>query len=259
MTRTRWTIVAGLAATLLVAACGGGSGATTAPGATSPAATTGAAAATAPAPQGSGGIGGSITALENLSSYKFAITMAAEGSANFSLVQSGGSMTIGGTVIVKPAIAMDMTMSTKDATGTQTAFGYRIIGDKAFISLGPDAWMETSAADAQSTVDSFKPENFMTNFGSLDQMQAVGDETKNGVATTHYKGTAPTSVGSMFGLPTGTWTMEAWVAKDGGYLVSSALVGEATDGKFTMSVDISDLDSPNNTVEPPASFTPMAS
>ena len=161
--------------------------------------------------------------------------------------------------IVKPAIAMDMTMSTKDATGTQTAFGYRIIGDKAFISLGPDAWMETSAADAQSTVDSFKPENFMTNFGSLDQMQAVGDETKNGVATTHYKGTAPTSVGSMFGLPTGTWTMEAWVAKDGGYLVSSALVGEATDGKFTMSVDISDLDSPNNTVEPPASFTPMAS
>ncbi len=262
MTRTRLMTVALLATTLLVAACGGTS-ATAAPGGTSPAATTGAAptgaaTTTAPASQPSGatGIGGAITALEDLSSYKFAITMAAEGAANFSLVQSGGSMTIGGTVIVKPETAMDMTMSTKDATGTETAFGYRIVGDKAYVSLGPDVWMETSATDAQSTVDTFKPEKFMSSLGSLDNMQAVGDETKNGIATTHYKGEAPASMGSMFGLPTGTWTMEAWVAKDGGYLVSSSIVGESADGKFTMSVDISDLDSPSNSVEAPASFTP---
>ncbi len=263
MARTRWTTVSLLATTLLVAACGGSS-ATTAPGSPGPVATTGpaatAAAATA-APQGSGGtgVGGAVTALENLSSYKFEIGLAAEGSASFSLVPSGGSMTIGGTVILKPTVAMDMTMSTKDASGSQAVFGYRIIGDKAYVSLGPDAWMETSAADAQSTVDAFKPENFMASFGSLSDMQPVGDETKNGVATTHYKGQAPESMGSLFGLPTGTWTMEAWVAKDGGYLVSSSIVGEATDGKFTMSVDITDLDSPANTVEPPASFTPLAS
>ena len=72
-----------------------------------------------PAPQASGatGIGGAVTALENLSSYKFAITMAAEGTASFSLVKPGGSMTIGGTVIVKPETAMDMTMTTKDGSG----------------------------------------------------------------------------------------------------------------------------------------------
>jgi len=265
MTRTRFTAVAVLAGTLLVAACGGGSSATTAPGATAapvataaPGATAAPAATTAPAPQASGaaGIGGAVTALEDLSSYKFAITMAAEGNASFSLVKPGGSLTIGGTVIVKPETAMDMTMTTKDGSGSETAFGYRILGDKAYVSLGPDAWMETSAADAQSTVDSFKPEKFMASFGSLDNMKPVGDETKNGIATTHYKGEAPASMGSMFGLPTGTWTMEAWVAKDGGYLVSSALVGEAADGKFTMSVDITDLDSPANTVEAPASFVP---
>jgi len=265
MTRIRWTTVTVLATTLLVAACGGGGNATTAPGATSPAATTGASATDgapatdAPESAGTGGIGigGAAARLEDLTSYKFSIGMAAEGTAGFSLVADGGSMTISGTVILRPEIAMDMTMATKDKAGTETDFGYRIVGDKGYVSLGPDAWMETAADDAQSTVDSFKPENFMSGFGSVDSMQVVGDETRNGISATHYKGDAPASVGSMFGLPSGTWTMEAWIAKEGGYLVSSAVTGEATDGKFTMSVDISDLDSPDNKVEAPAKFTPM--
>jgi len=255
MTRTRWTIVTVLATTFLVVACGGGGNATTAPGGTGPATTA------APVPQGSSaaGIGGAVTALGDLTSYKFAIGMAAEGSASFSLLSGGGSLTISGTVITKPAVAMDMAMTTTDKAGASTTFAYRVVGDKAYVSMAPDQWMETSAADAQSTIDSFKPENFMTSFGGVDNLQAVGDETKNGAATTHYKGQAPTAMGSLFGLPTGTWTMEAWVAKDGGYLVSSALTGEATEGKFTMTMDVTDLNSPSNTVEAPASFTPMAS
>ena len=258
MTRTRWTTVTVLATTLLVAACGG-STATTAPGATAAAATTGpvGTAAGASQPAGGAGIGGAVTALADLTSYKFAIGMAAEGAANFSLVAGGGSMNIGGTVITQPAVAMDMTMTTTDKTGASSTFAYKVVDGKAYVSLTPDQWMETSAADAQSTIDSFRPEKFMSSFGSLDTMQAVGDENKNGVATTHYKGTAPTAMGSMFGLPTGTWTMEAWVAKDGGFLVSSSLVGEATDGKFTMTMDVTDLNSADNKVEAPASFTPI--
>ncbi|MDP2350239.1 MAG: LppX_LprAFG lipoprotein [Chloroflexota bacterium] len=257
MTRTRWTIVTILATTLLVAACGG-SAATAAPGGTSPAATPGAATA-APPTEGTGGIGigGAAAKLENLSSYKFSIRMAAEGTAGFSLVTAGGSMTISGTVILKPEIAMDMTMASKDAAGAESAFGYRILKDKAYVSLGPDLWMETDADDAQSTVDSFKPENIMTGFGNVEDMQNAGDEDRNGIATTHYTGEAPAAVGSMFGLPTGTWTIEAWIARDGGYLVSSAVTGEAPDGKFVMSVDIRDLDSSGNKVEVPANFTPM--
>ena len=77
------------------------------------------------------------------------------------------------------------------------------------------------------------------------------------MATTHYQGEAPAAVGSMFGLPTGTWTMDAWIARDGGYLVSSSVSGEAPDGRFTMSVDISDLDSSDNKVEAPEKFTPL--
>ena len=257
MTRTRWTSVSILAVTVFVGACGG-SGATTTPGGTSPAATPGVTPG-APATEGTGGIGigGAAAKLEDLSSYKFSISMAAEGAAGFSLVKAGGSMTISGTVILKPVIAMDMTMTSKDAAGAESEFGYRILNDKAYVSLGPDLWMETDANDAQSTVDSFKPENFMTGFGSVQNMQNAGDEDKNGIATTHWTGEAPATVGSMFGLPTGTWTMEAWIARDGGYLISSAVTGEATDGKFTMSVDITDLDSSDNTVEAPEKFTPM--
>jgi LppX_LprAFG lipoprotein len=256
MTRTRWTTVTVLATALLVAACGGGS-ATTAPGATDPVATTGPTAAAASQASGGTGIGGAVTALGDLTSYKFAIGMAAEGSANFSLLSGGGSMTISGTVITQPAVAMDMAMTTTDKTGASSTFAYKVVDGKAYVSMAPDQWMETSATDAQSTIDSFKPENFMSSFGGVDDLQVVGDETRNGVATKHYKGAAPTAMGSLFGLPTGTWTMEAWVAKDGGFLVSSALIGEATEGKFTMTMDVSDLDSPSNTVEAPASFTPL--
>lgn len=257
MTRTRWTSVTILAATLLVGACGG-SAATATPGGTSPAATAGT-ATDAPATAGTGGIGigGAAAKLEDLSSYKFSISMAAEGAAGFTLVTAGGSMTISGTVILKPEMAMDMTMTSKDAAGTEGAFGYRILDDKAYVSLAADLWMETDADDAQRTVDSFKPQNFMTGFGTVQDMQDAGDEDRNGIATTHYKGEAPAGVGSMFGLPAGTWTMEAWIARDGGYLVSSSVTGEAADGRFTMSVDISDLDSPGNKVEVPANFTPM--
>ena len=259
MTRTRWTTVTVLATTLLVAACGGSGSSTTAPGATGAGATSGTAVTAAPASQGTGGTGiaGAVTALEDLSSYKFAMTMAAEGSATFALVEAGGSMTIAGTVILEPEIAMDMAISTKNAAGAETALGYRIVDGKAYVSLGPDSWIETDASDAQSTVESFKPETFMAGFSSVPNMKAVGDEDKNGVPTTHYKGDAPPSVGSMFGLPTGTWTIDVWVAKEGGYLVSSVLVGESTDGKFTMSLDVSDFDSPDNKVEAPENFTPM--
>ena len=256
MTRTLWAIVMVLATTLLVAACGGGDDATATPGDTSPTATAGV-AASAPAASGGTGIGGAVTALEDLTSYTFAIRMAAEGTAGFSFVPSDGSMTISGTAILEPEIAMDMTMSTKDAAGAEAAFGYRIIGDKAYVSLGTDMWIETSAEDAQSTVESLKPGSFMSSFGGMDAMQPVGDETKNGVACTHYSGEAPAALGALFGLPTGTWTTEAWVAEEGGYLVSSAVAGEAPEGTFTMTVDISDFNSPSNTVEAPANFTPM--
>jgi hypothetical protein len=183
------------------------------------------------------------------------MTMAAEGTGNFMLVTAGGSLTIGGTVILKPAMAMDMTMTTKDASGTTTALGYRIIGTEAYANIGGDAWMSMSATDADKTINSFKPESLMSGLGSLEGMSVVGDETRNGIATTHYKGNAPAMVGSLFGLPNGTWTMEAWVARDGGYLVGSALLGQAPDGKFTMTIDISDLDSPANKVEKPANVT----
>lgn len=261
MTRIRWTTITILATSLLVAACGG-SEATATPGGASPTATaapTETIATDAPATQGTDGIGigGAAARLEDLTSYKFSISMAAEGSAGFALLSAGGSTTIAGTVILKPVVAMDMTMATTDAAGIEAAFGYRIIGDKAYVSFAPDLWMETPADDARATVDAFKPDSFMAGFGTAEGMKAMGDETRNGIETTYWKGEPPATMGAMFGLPSGTWTMEAWIARDGGFLVASAVTGEAPDGRFVMSVDIRDLDSADNTVEAPANFTPM--
>jgi hypothetical protein len=237
---------------LVLGACGGGAQATSAPTAGPTTAPTATPAAPATDAGGAGaGVGGAVTALADLASYRFSMRIAAEGKGEFLMVTSGGSMSIAGTVIIRPERAMDITVTTGDASGAAASFAYRIIGTKAYMNLGADQWVETPESDAAKTIDSFKPEALMAGFGSLDGMQAVGDEDRGGVATTHYKGAAPAIVAGTFGLPNGTWTMEAWVARDGGRLVSSSLVGEAPDGKFSMTMDITDVDSPANTVETP--------
>ncbi len=60
---------------------------------------------------------------------------------------------------------------------------------------------------------------------------------------------------SAFGLDEGAWAVDAWVAKEGGYLVSAVVkaTGKSSgaDASFSMSIDLSDLDSPNNKVTAP--------
>jgi hypothetical protein len=262
-----------LVAVLTLAACGGSStpaassepGATPATGATAaPEATSGGEATQAPAASPAEGgidIGGAAASLENLDNYSFKIEMKAEGGSEFMMVPAGGSLVMEGDVILKPAEAVDVTMTTSDGT-TASVIGYRIIGDTAYINLGGDSWMSAPADDAASAVDSFKPEQMLGSYSSLEGLSKVGEEDKNGIPSEHYTSTSDPGIGSMFGLPGATWTTDVWIAKDGGFVVSAAMTATGKNesgeqGTFVMTVDVTGANDPNLVIEPPTNLTEL--
>lgn len=251
---------------LLLSACGGAaSPAAPAGGSQAPGATTAPAASEAPAPSdatptvapstGAAGpdIAGAATALADLDSYHLKIAMSMQGLEQSMFAAFGDGLEMEGTVVFKPVRAADMTISMGTAA-QKIDMGYRIIGDKAWVSLG-DGWTATPADSADSMITSLSPEKLMGSFGSMPGMAAVGDETKNGVETVHYAASGDeigAMLGSSLGLPGADWTVDLWVAKDGGYAVSYLITGQGANGKFEMAVDVTDINSPANTIEPPA-------
>jgi hypothetical protein len=80
--------------------------------------------------------------------------------------------------------------------------------------------------------------------GANDQ----GVEEKNGVQARHFRIENGSFVGTLASMPPGA-SIDAWVAEDGGYLVSLAVVGEASDG-FT--IDVTNVNDPANVVKRPS-------
>jgi hypothetical protein len=268
--RTLRVLILVMAAVLALGACGGGStpaassgsggsAATAAPAATdAPAATTGSAESAAPGASGGIDLGGAAASLDNLDNYSFKIGMTSTGASEgmMGLVKPGGGITMEGTVVLKPAEAADVVMTLSDGT-TDSRIGYRIIGDTAYTSFG-DTWMSTPASDAENAIDAFKPEKMLSGYSNMPGLGKVGDEDKNGIPSTHYASTAEPGSGAsdVFGLPGASWQTDIWVARDGGFIVSAVMVATGKtsageEGSFTVSVDVTAVNTPNVTIEKP--------
>ena len=129
------------------------------------------------------------------------------------------------------------------------------------MNLGGDSWMAAPAEDAASTIDSLKPDKMLKGYATSD-MSKVGEEDKNGIPSVHYQSTMDPGVGSMLGLPTATWTIDTWLAKDGGFPVSALIVAEGKNeageaGTFSVSVDVTGVNDPNLKIEAPANVQEM--
>jgi hypothetical protein len=261
----------GLLATLALAACGGSASAapTEAAAGSTPAPTATTAPTEAPADTGTATVptfnpadfSNAATNLQNADSYKFSVEMqnASTGTAG----SDSGSTVFTGTVVNKPDKAQTLNMIQKDASGNTTdETNYIVIGDQTWTKSGSDTkWQEIPAAQAPAFLGfltSFRPEQLFSMYfapGAADNT-VVGDEQKNGVATTHYKGGA--SIGAILSAiagVSGTWSSDVWISKDGGYLVHSEVsVASATSssgGSFAVVVDISDINSSSNVVTAP--------
>lgn len=251
----------GLAALVLaIAACGGGASpaapeaSSAAPAPTNVPATSDAPPTVAPTDDAAAGpdIAGAAAALADLDSYHLAINMSMQGLEDSLFSMFGDGLVMEGTVIFRPVKAADITMSMGPAD-EKLEIGYRLIGDQAWVSLG-SGWIESPAEDAQQSIDSLAPDKMLGSFSGLTGLTPVGEEAKNGVETIHYTASGEelgAMIGSSLGLPDSEWTVDFWVAKDGGYAVSYSVVGEGSGGSFEMTLDVTDINNPANAVEPP--------
>jgi hypothetical protein len=243
---------------IALAACSGGSkGSATPAPANHTAAPTLAAGDTAAAGDGSA-LGDAAAKFGDLSSYKFSMTWAGSYFGSFlSLAgtadaSAGAPVTFGGTIIVKPAKAADITIG-----------GMHMIevDGMDYIDLGTGSFIG-SKATGSSMADGFAPKNFFgmgVSSSTADGYKAVGDETKNGVKATHFQADASSlgAYGSLFKVDGGTWSSDVWVAKDGGYPVSLLILAKMADGStgFELAFDVTDINSSSNVVTKPTNVT----
>jgi hypothetical protein len=243
MTSTRSTRAIGplaVAVAIFVAACSGStSSGAPSPGATTAASTAPSAPAATTAPSAAEGlpslpiaipsfdIGELTKGLANVDSYKVAITT--------------GDQSLTGTVVTKPELARDYTMT----NGTHII----VIGDKAWLGQGSATPQPVPDSMATGLFGMFDPTLLVGAFsgpalaaGAANQ----GTETKNGVQATHYHIDSTTGAG-LAGIPAGA-TVDLWIA-DKGYLV--ALEAKGTSGG-DFSIQVTNVDDPANKVVAPS-------
>jgi hypothetical protein len=133
-----------------------------------------------------------------------------------------------------------------------------VIGEDAWLDLGTGTFIPTpgGAATYGELIESLSPSELLGGLQTEDfrSLPAVGQEDKNGVATTHYHadGSNP-EFAANFG-PDGE--TDVWIANDGGYLVSMTVTGTTdVDGVATdieMAIDLSRIDDPTIDIQAPS-------
>jgi hypothetical protein len=239
-------------ATLALSACSGGSptavpSATgTTPAATAPSVTT------APSGDGVAILAGASSAMANLTSYKFSMTLAGTDSVNAladltgaSASSANGAVTFSGTVITKPDKAADVTTA-----GLHVIF----VGGFDYMDVGGAGSFAKIQADSTSISDPFTPAQVFSKL-RLTGYTSVGPEMKNNVNCDHYQAgaSALAEFGSVFGVKNATWSADLWIATQAGYPVAIAIVATAKDGTiaYQTTFDLTNVNEPGNKVTAP--------
>jgi hypothetical protein len=227
-------------------------------GSTAPTTAGGVTAAPTTAGGGDGGgaiLGGAAAKLSDIASYKFSMTLAG-GSFGSMLGALGGAgatgneFTIAGTIVAKPDKAADITMA-----------GMHIIeiGGNEYIDMSGTGTFISTPATGTSLADSFAPATMFSSMVSGSTMSGfnkVGSDNKNGVNADHYQGTEAvlSQFGTASGVEAATWTADLWIATDGGYPVSMAIIGTATDKTLVYEIlfDITNVNDPANKITAPS-------
>jgi len=175
-----------------------------------------------------------VTNLDNVDSYKVTIT-------------STDGTDYSGTVVTKPVVSRDLYIGTGDsATHIVT------IGDESWIGTGSGELKSAPSALVASMLPLFDPATLLSLFANASILQYadnLGEETKNGQPTTHYK----VDVSKIPNMATlgilDTAAIEMWVADDG-YLVSFSATDLGAAGK-DLAIDVTNVNDPANVVAHP--------
>lgn len=202
---------------------------------------------------GSAPIGGAASALEDVASYRFAIEMQGADLLG-SVPVPGGDFSTSGIVVLRPERALDFSIE----SGLGVTLRYVLVGDEAWLDLGSGTLVAVpgGAASAESAFEKLRPENLLGSVaGQLDGLTVVGQETRNGVLSNHYRADEDRAALIAQELGGHDFTVEAWLAADGDYLVAFEMLGtipkDGVPKPFGMKLDISGIDDPANRVERP--------
>jgi hypothetical protein len=266
MTRAPRLLSLAAIAVFAVAACGGSAASTApseapaAPEAPAPASSTPpsvAPASEAPAASQAAGpdVGAAAAALDNVSKYALDLTVA----GLMETAAGESSITMSGTVD-REQEAYQFEMS--GMAGLEALGGSEI----SFILIGPDAWISTGngtyiptpggASMFSQFTEGLAPGSLlgMVPPTALTGMTQVGQEEKNGVATTHYQVTGADSPQVAEGLGADA-VVDVWIADEGGYMVGMVLDGtmdvSGTATPIQMSMDISRINDESIEIEAP--------
>ena len=200
--------------------------------------------------------------LKDLDSYRATIRI-----AGITGISAGsepmGEVSVDLVAVRVPEPAMKLTISGLGGGETASAeLTYIVVGDRAWMEIGGLAVeMPGEAAEGLlGTISSLSPETlYSTSIGDwASGLERVGEESKNGVAAIHCRADLETAAAlgqALGGVSTAQWSMDVWVARDGGYLVSAVQKGEIGAGSTTRSylvqIDVTDVNNPANKIEAP--------
>ena len=210
-----------------------------------------------PGPSGSRGVagGGPLTVglssnLDKLASYRFTESNVGAPGGGSPSPSGQGSYSVSGTVITQPTASIWI---------RQTRAQYIVMGDLGWVSVDGTTWMATDPQEIDLT--SILPGAvYATWFDArASYFNAVGEESKNNVLCTHYKGSS--TLGSMYvGLAGAASSFQAdvWIAKAGNYPVSGAF-GYSTSaasqsGSWGFRFDITNVDDKANILAAPTNL-----
>ena len=209
--------------------------------------------------QSPSGLGAAASAFAKVDSYRFTMTLAgASYSAMLAMLPTSSAVgnapfTMGGTITIKPQQGADITM-----------VGLHIIeiGGHDYMDVGGTGAFDQIAITGTKLAERFSPATMFSTAvdpSTVGGYDLVGTDTKNGVPVDHYQASsaALATLGAISGIAGATWSADVWIARDGGYPVSMAMIAVAADTSIAREVlfDISNVGDPTNSVKVPANVT----
>jgi hypothetical protein len=196
---------------------------------------------------------GAAEALAGLSSYQIDINV-----SGVVPTASGASGVTMSAIVDRENDAVDFTMSGFEGLTTgEEGLRVILIGDDAWLDLGTGTFIAQpgGAGSFEGMVDSLAPASLLTSVpeDALSGPLVVGQEDKNGVATTHYR--LDSSVPGFADSLGSDGEADIWIAVDGGYLVSMSMSGVTeVDGEqveLVLSFDVSRINDSTIDIQPP--------
>jgi hypothetical protein len=263
MTRASRLLALAAIAAMAVAACGGSSATSTPSPTATPAATPEPVDTPAPSeaptespvssPTGDGpDLEGAASALEAIKKYEISLSI----SGMLPVAAGASSIEMSGLVDQdNDAYQFELKGFAQLGAGTVK---FVVIGNDAWIDLGTGTFISQpgGGASADAMRDSLAPATLLGQFPTSGyELFRVGEEDRNGIATTHYHASAQDTpaLASSIGE---NGVMDFWISDEGGYLVSMEMDGEMdVQGTMTpvkMSIDLSRINDPSISIQPPS-------